>query len=326
VYDHYPEDPGIISQLGHCYQLLGQTKKALECFEKLCELKPKDPVAAKALKDATALDSMQKDGWSKTAEEGGTFRDVLKDTEEATVLEQESKAVKSEKDVDSLIQDNLSKIEAEPENVNYYRALARLYSQKKMFDEASATLSKALEYHPGDPEVESAISGIRAQQLESEIQELEKSGDSEALEQKRLEKEQFVFDDLQARVERYPNDLRLRYELGVMLFNNDYLSEAVEQFQLAQKNPQHRAKSLYYLGLCFKAKGQNDLAIEQLEAAAGELTRMDETKKDILYAIGETYEAMDNADKARDCYKQIYQVDIRFKDVAAKVEQGYSGS
>ena len=45
---------------------------------------------------------------------GGTFRDVMRDTDEATRLEREAKAVKSEDDADTLIADMLRKVQAEP--------------------------------------------------------------------------------------------------------------------------------------------------------------------------------------------------------------------
>jgi tetratricopeptide (TPR) repeat protein len=81
------------------------------------------------------------------------------------------------------------------------------------------------------------------------------------------------------RVKRYPNDLQFRYEYGVVLYEHNRLNEAIEEFQLAQRNPQRRIRTLYYLALCFKQKQQYDIAIEQLQKAASEMTVMDETKK-----------------------------------------------
>jgi len=50
---------------------------------------------------------------------------------------------------------------------------------------------------------------------------------------------------------------------------------------------------------------------------------MDETKKDILYEMGTLCELMGKPEQAVGHYKEIYSVDIRYKDVAAKVEKGY---
>jgi tetratricopeptide (TPR) repeat protein len=75
--------------------------------------------------------------------------------------------------------------------------------------------------------------------------------------------------------------------------------------------------------MCFKKKGQHDLAIEQLEKAAAEIATMDETKKDVIYELGEVSGLMGKPEKAAAYYKQIYQVDIGYRDVAEKIERAY---
>jgi len=325
VRDHYPDDVAVLKELGLLYQAVGRTKDARECYERLCELRPGDPQLVRLLKDAMAIESMRTDGWVESSEKGSSYREMIRDTKETQLLEQESKAVKTERDVDALIQAALEKITTEPGNINHYRSLARLYVQKNMFAEALDTLQKAMKISSGDPEVSAALSRVRLQQYDYEIMDLRNSGDEAAAQEKENEKSQFAFGDLQDRVQRYPNDLALRHDLGIMLYDNDYINEAIQQLQMAQRSPQHRVKSLYYLGLCFKGKQQYDLASEQLAQAVSDLVKMDDTKKDIIYELGEIAEAMGDAKKAIGYYKQIYQVDIGFKDVANKVEKAYQG-
>ncbi len=320
--EYYPDNPEILRALGKGYQLLERTNEARECFEKLCELYPNDPEILKAMKDSMALDSMNKGGWSDAAD-GGSFRDKIRDTEEAKILEQQNKAVKSSKDVENLIEVTKEKMEQDPGNINHYRNLARLYVQKDAYDDAIAVLEKAREISSGDPEVDAAISRTYIQKFDHELEQLREAGDTEAIAAKEHEKEQFKFDDLQKRVERYPNDLVLRFEWGKMLYENDYLNEAIQQFQLSQRNPQHKVRSLYYLGMCFKKKEQYDMAIEQLKMAAAELQEMNDTKKDVIYELGLIAEANGDKEQAAEYFKQIYQADISYKDVADKVENIY---
>lgn len=322
--EQHPDDGDLLQELGIGFQEAGDAKNAIACFEKICEMRPNDPKAVKQLKDAMALDTLNSDGWEQAADEGGTFRDIIKDTDEAVRLEQAGKAVKSEKDVEDLIADNLAKIEEEPRNVNYHRALSRLYVQKKDYDNAIDTLQKALEHAPGDPEVENSLVNIQVQRLDDAIKTLEQEGKQEDAAEKVVERDQLVFDSLQDRVARYPNDLDLRYKFGQMLFENDYFNEAIQQFQMSQRSPKLRSRSLYFLGMCFRSKEQYDLAAEQLETAAGELRTMDDTKKDICYALGEIAEVLGDGEKAAGYFKQIYQVDIQYRDIAEKVEKGYS--
>jgi len=79
----------------------------------------------------------------------------------------------------------------------------------------------------------------------------------------------------------------------------------------------------------FGGRGDSSLlaiAAEQLEKAASELHSMDETKKDILYELGLLNEAMGRTEKAHDFFKQIYAVDIGYKEVAQKIEKTYKSS
>jgi tetratricopeptide (TPR) repeat protein len=318
-----PDDVGILSALGSLYQAMGRTRYARACFERLSELRPRDPAALKQLKDAMALDSMSTDGWNAASDGGGTFRDMIRDGDEAVLLEKQSKAVKSEQDAGELIRETKAKIEAEPGNMNYYRALARLYVQNRQFDDAIATLEQAIGISPGDPELDRALSTARTQQFDHRIAAVRAEGKEDEAVRMEGERNQFIFDDLQERVKRYPNDLRLRFELGEILFKNDYVTEAIQQLQLAQRNPKDRILALYYLGMCFKAKRQYDLAVEQLEKALGELPTMNDSKKDVLYELGCIAELSGDAEKATQYFKQIYQADIGYRDVAAKVEQAY---
>jgi tetratricopeptide (TPR) repeat protein len=321
--DHNPEDISLLNWLGSLYQKMGRTSSARECFERLCELCPNDADAMKRLKDATAIDSISSDGWKKASEEGGSYRDILKSKDEASQLEKEAKSQKSDSDVDSLIADLLQKIEDEPANTNFRRSLANLYIKTHQYDEGIAALQEAIKLNPGDPELERAASNAQTKQFKHRIGELRDAGDEEGAAAVEHELLQFEFDDLQDRVERYPNDLALRYDWGKMLFDNDYVNESIQQFQLAQRNPKSRVRALYYLGLCFKAKKQYDLAMDQLKAASAEVLIMDGMKKDIIYEQGEISELMGEAAQAANFYKEIYQSDISYRDVAQKIEQAY---
>lgn len=316
-------DLKLLRQLAALYQDVDRMHDARLIYEEVVRLAPNDPQAVKQLKDATALDSMQKGRWA----EEGDFRGKIKDAKEAILLEQQGKAVKSAKDIDELIGENIKKIEAEPQNINYRRALADLYVRADKYDEALEVLKAAQEITGGaDPQIDRAVSSTYLKKLDFEIAQFEAAGDTEHAEAWKKERHAFLLDDARDKVERYPNDLTFRFELAVQLFERGELNEAIQHFQLAQRNPQKRIRSLYYLGLCFKAKNQNDIAIEQLQKAASELPVMDDTKKDILYELGSLSETLGNREKALGFFKEIYGVDISYRDVAAKIESFYKKS
>ncbi len=128
---------------------------------------------------------------------------------------------------------------------------------------------------------------------------------------------------MRKRVERYPNDLQLRFDFGEILVARGELDQALAQFQISQRHAQRRVQSLYYIGVCFNAKGQRDMAIDQLQKAAEELTEMNPLKMSVLYELAQTLEALGKSDEALAQYKEIYQVDINFRDVAARIDLAY---
>ena len=149
------------------------------------------------------------------------------------------------------------------------------------------------------------------------------AGDEAAAAAKEQEKSTFLYEDAVTMVKRYPNDLQFRYELGYQFYLRGQFNEAIEEFQLAQRNPQRRTLALYHLALCFTQKGQPDIAFEQLQKAASELTLMDEVKKDVVYQMGILAEQMGRKEEAIAYFKEIYSVDIKYRDISRRIENSY---
>jgi len=320
AHDNYPEDKAILKRLARLYDEIGNTHEARECYEKLMKSDPDNPEYIKAYKDAAARDTMNTGGWDDAKD----YRDLIKDKDEAQRLEQSAKAVKTGNDVRDLIAETELKVEREPENINYKRALADLYAKDERYEEALALLEDAQsKTGGGDPQVDRAITAIKQSYFDHQIAELQKAGDEDGAAAKQAEKDEFIFSNTKERIVRYPNDLQIKYEYGVLLFERGEINDAIQQFQLAQRNPQRRISALYYMARCFKQKKQYDIAAEQLEKAASELNVMSDQKKEILYELGEIYEAIGNQQKAAEFFKEIYSVDISYKEVAQKIENSY---
>ena len=57
------------------------------------------------------------------------------------------------------------------------------------------------------------------------------------MEQLKAEKLAFQVAECQKRVEKYPTDLAIRYEMGALYFQSGKIGEAIQEFQKAQGNP-----------------------------------------------------------------------------------------
>ena len=318
---YYAKDVEFLRLLARLYIATNQPGGAKDCYAAVAELLPNDQVAIKNLKDAAALDTMKAGGWNDMKSD---FRSKLKDKKEAILLEQQAKSVKGESDIDTLIASRLLEIQREPQNMNFRRALADLYVRAERFDDALKALAEATKAAGrSDPQIERTTSLIKVRKLDAVIAAAKAAGDEAAAAAKEQEKAAFLYDDAVDMVKRYPNDLQFRYELGYQFYLRKQYNEAIEEFQLAQRNPQRRTRALYYLAICFREKGQPDIAFEQLQKAASELTLMDETKKDVVYEMGVLAEQMGRKDEAIAFFKEIYSVDIKYRDIAQRIESSY---
>lgn len=318
---YYAKDVGFLRLLARLYIATNQPAGAKDCYAAVAELLPNDQLAIKNLKDAAALDTMKAGGWNDMKSD---FRSKLKDKKEAILLEQQAKSVKGDSDVGTLIAERLKDIQREPQNMNFRRALADLYVRAERYDDALQALEDATKAAGrSDPQIERTSSQIKTKKFDAAIAAAKAAGDEAAAAAQEQAKAAFLYDDAVEMVRRYPNDLQFRYELGYQYYLRQQYNEAIEEFQLAQRNPQRRTRALYYLALCFREKGQPDIAFEQLQKAASELTLMDETKKDVVYEMGVLAEQMGRQAEAVAFFKEIYSVDIKYRDIAQRIESSY---
>ncbi len=307
-------DPKLLERVATYYTLAKRYDKARDAYAKLHDLAPQDQRIIQLLKDAEARATMSA-GWDDATGKKGGFQALIANKEQAKKLDQANKAVITGDDAEALIEEKKAQIAREPGNMNFYRALARLYMQNKRFPEAIATLESAQKQGSVDPELDRMLSSVKTADFEYRIEELKKAGKTDEAAEVEAEKNQFVFDDLAVRVQRYPNDLHLRYELGYQYYTYEYYDEAIEHLQLAQKSPKDRLDALYCLAMCFIKKGQRDMGVMQLETARDQLPTMDELKKKVVYQLGLCAEEAGDIEKAYAYYKDIYSADVTFADL-----------
>jgi tetratricopeptide (TPR) repeat protein len=130
--------------------------------------------------------------------------------------------------------------------------------------------------------------------------------------------------DAKRRVEEHPNDLTLRFDLGQTFLEEGKIAEAIQEFQKSQNNPHLKTRSLFNLGQCFARRRMFDMAARSYQNALKEKLIFDEEKKELVYSLAHLLEQMGKRDEAIEQYKQIYEIDIGYKDVAQKVDEYYS--
>lgn len=324
-----PKDEESKKNLARAYSAAGQGDKAEAVFAELMRLHPGDLRLVQELKDISAKKTLEEGGYEALAGGQGSYRDILKDKDKSVAMEQEARQVKSEDVAVRMIAELEGKLAKEPNNLKLLRSVAELYDQQKDYDKTLETYQRMVEQGGAvDASLQKLISDTKLKKLESAISQLDPAGPdyAEKIKQLQTERDNFRLAEAAQRVERYPNDLVLRFDLGVLYFQCGKTREAIKEFQKAQNNPAKRIQSLSYLGQCFSLQGMNDMAAGNLQSAIKEKPVFDDEKKEMIYALGGVFEKMGKKEEAMDQYKQIYQVDAGYKDVADKVEKYYSGN
>lgn len=325
---HAPKDKALAMQLAEALGRAGEQERAEKILSDLQRIHPNDLEVAQALKDLSARRTLDEGGYEALADGTGSYRDILRNEQEAVSLEQEKRVVKAEDVAERLIAEYQARLPNEPHNLKLIRSLAELYTQKKRFDEALAYYDRIRASEGGgNPTLERSIAATIVRRYDHQLEQLDPNvaDFAEQSAKIRAEKQAYQLDECRKRVERFPTDLQIRFEMGQLYFEAGKLNEAIQEFQKAQANPHRHIQALYYLGQCFARKGIHDLAARTLQNALREKLIFDEEKKDLHYALGCVLEKTGKRDEAIEQFKLIYEQDIGYKDVAAKIDAYYAG-
>ena len=325
-----PKDLKNLKELGNAYLEIGETEKTIAVGNEIQKLNPSDGDAEDLMKRASVAVAMNKGKW----EESEDFRTQLKDEAEAQSLEQAAKSVNDAKGLEELIRQTYSLWEQEPNNLNHYKRLSELYQKYGDLENAIAWIQEARKQDAGkaDVSLEEKERSLTLEYFDNVIDQWDKqfqqnpndqsvqSSLEEAINNRKI----YQKTQLESLVQRYPNDFGYRYELGVLLFEEEDYENCLAHFQLAQKNAKVRLDAILYLGRAYSRKSFYDLAIEQFNLLKSEIQIMDERKKEAIYELGCCYESMNKGEEAMEEFKLVYSADISFKDVADKINAFYN--
>jgi tetratricopeptide (TPR) repeat protein len=327
LYHNSPKDKEIGIQLANALAAIGDPKRGERVLASLHETYPSDNDIHQALKDLSARKTMDEGGYDALADGSGSYRDILKDKEEARSLEQQNRVEKGDEVTERLIREYEARVINEPNNLKLLRSLAELYTQKKEFDRALGYYDRLKKSDIGnDASLDKSISETVAKKLEYQISQLDPTAPeyAEQAAQLQAEKQAYQIAECQKRVDRFPTDLQIRFELGLLYFQAGKVSEAIGEFQRSQNNPHRRVASMNYLAQCFARRKMFDMAARTLQSAIKEKPVLDEEKKDLIYNLGSVFETMGKKEEAIEQFKVIYEVDISYRDVGKKVDDYYS--
>ena len=328
VRENHPKETKALHLLATLYLTHGHPEKAAGVFTEIVERDPSDGTAAKAARDASARASMSKSKFE------GKLRDNLRDSDEAADLEADSAIGMTREQMEAQRDKLLEQYAEDQNNLLVVRKVANIYEQLEDFSSAASYYEWAFSLSEADTSLQRKGEEMRDKEreayertLEQQLKECEDEGQraelQAALDTAKGERLQQSIVEARDRVERNPTDPQLRFDLGQYLYQAGDYTDAIPQLQKAKNNPHIRTRAIFTLGKCYDQKNMNDLAVAQYEEAVGELQTMDGVKKDVLYHLGLVLDKMGEGERSLDAFKEIYNADYDYRDVAQRVEASY---
>ncbi|MEI6053349.1 MAG: tetratricopeptide repeat protein, partial [Opitutaceae bacterium] len=231
-----PDNRANLLALGEAWIAAGKPAEAVKTADALLKLKPADAEAQSLLRKASVAQTVTKGNWDAQ----GSFRDKLRDEAQAISLEQAAKVVTGGDMAQRLVDEALTRVQAEPTNLNHYRALAQAYRQLGSSEEALNWVRKARALPAGaaDPSLEKEESELQTALLDARLKSAETAaaaqpGDAAlgaALATTKAELAAWRLNEAKRTVERYPNDFPARLALGELLLAVGHVDASLVQF------------------------------------------------------------------------------------------------
>lgn len=305
----------------------GQAAAAVWCYEQavaaqdlVVRLLPNDGPAASELRNLTGRLTIAR-GKYGSAE---TFRDSLRDADQARLLHDAERVKQADDAVDNLIAAARRDLAANPTAPGKIHALVEHLTRRERPDEEAEAIRILDQAYAQlrNYNFKLKADDIRLRQLNRAYRELRDkaraSGDEDDKQQARLAGMELLETEIEIQRDRakaYPTDMRVRFKLGVALFNAKHYDEAIPAFQEAQTDPKSRVQAMFYMGRCFFEKQIYDQACAILEdASRSHEIENDETAKAITLALGKAYEAAGRPEDAAAAYGRLLRLDYNYAD------------
>lgn len=325
----------LLLKLRDCYHAAERFDQALDLAERALRLDPTDGSLSAEIRNLAAKAAMSKGGYAQAGEAGG-FRAMVRDAEQQRRLDESERLVKSESVLDRLIADAEADYNRRPDDIPAIKTLAqRLLERGRPEDEERAYtlyLNAYQRYNQFD--LRRAAGDIRIRQAKRRAAEARlnarnappDSPQARAAEEAARQLLDLEIEELKLRVEAYPTDLGLRYELGRRYFARGEYEEAIAHFQESQHDAKYRLQTLNMMAQAFHRMGWTDEAVTTFRKAlelAGDATS--EILLELRYGLMEALMAravqaqdLAAAEEADRLASSIAIQQINFRDIRAK--------
>ena len=320
-----PSNREYLRQLGRLLEERGEFDRAIECFSKVMKLDPLDSEARAKITELQASKTMRRGGYE---DEDSTRKLNQLATGKGASNTADSPGMSVEADMTHAIR-------KDPNNKDHYIKLADYYRREGNLEKCEETLNKIIELTGGDIKFREQLEDVQLDRMRTAVGHVreiaqKRSKDETAAEKfKEMDKELLLreIEVYSARSERYPQDMRVKFELGLRLMRVKKHAQAIPLFQKARGDNRFKTRSLLNLGKCFITEKQLPLARRQFEQGATEVDRDQESDLlvEMRYYAGRVCEELKDFSAAIQHYQVVIEIDYDYKDAKDRLSQLESG-
>lgn len=311
---------------------IGLFDYAVKCGDAASKLDPSDIDLATRTRNMAAQATMSSGGYDKTGQEGG-FRSNIRDADKQRRLEETERIGKSEDTKERVLSDWEREYQAKPGDVptvnQYVKALlerGRPEDERQAYSVLNKAFESTHQFH-----FRQKAGEIRLRQARRKLEEYRSAAAANPADEKAQNAAQIAgrkylemeLQEYRLRVENYPTDVGLKFELGKREFDLGNNEQAIALFQESQQDPRNRTVSMTYLGQAFSRMGWVDEAIDTFRKACEWHQDMnDATGMELRYALlcalqakAATDRSLEAAQEAEKLASSIAIQQISYRDI-----------
>lgn len=330
-------NPKAVDVNKHCATSLarmGQFEQAIACWHRIEELSKNNTEAPEMISKLSVERHRIASGLVEDAspEIREKMRHATKPGAQTTQPEQEEEAEAAPKREIQLTerQRREQTIVNDPTDTEAYLALADLHLQETRYQEAEQVLTKALNVSGNNLNVrekleDTMILRAKAQVAVAETRAKEKQTETakSLVGELRENLYRLELDIFNTRSQRFPDDLRLKYELAVRLKKLGNYDEAIEQLREARGDRELKTSATIEMGECLQHLKSYSKALQCYQKAVASADRFEQAdlKKMALYRAGVLASGLKQSDVARTHLEELLKLDPKFKDAKSRLDK-----
>ena len=316
--------PQLYSMLAKSYSDAGRTDDAGKLLSRAMRMAPNDKTLQSLAKEIAAK------GYHTQFSTAKSSYELVKNRDEADVLEKLRKGVLTEEDADKLLAELEKQLSENPLDRRAVRNIAEILAKRKKFLEAFDRLHKFLEVDPSATEIGDIAAKYKNMYFDLAIQTCTKRAELEPdkaeawkakANQLRDERRKFGLEEFGRQVEAAPTDLEKRFNYGKVLFEAGNPEEAFKQFQKAKGSPKYSKLANMFMGQCLLKMDRLEMAEMAFQAVEKEISDGDEDlRKDLMYFESVLLERKGDKAGALNRFRELYMEDMDFRDVEKRID------